>query len=134
MALRSKLQSSTELGRKLAAARLALGLTQEQVAERLGVDIETVSRAERGVSWPTLPRLLSFADLYDVSISSLLQHSSSRAKDIAEDLQGHLDQLTEEDRLWVRQWFKEMCDRLAVDGQDRPDSETQRRKSSGRSR
>lgn len=125
MALRSKLQSSAELGRNLAAARLARGLTQEQVAERLGIDMETVSRAERGVSWPTLPRLLSFADLYDVSISSLLQHSSSRTKDVAEDLRSHLDQLTEKDRIWVRQWFKEMCDRLAVDSHERPNSETQ---------
>ncbi|WP_439891202.1 helix-turn-helix domain-containing protein [Ralstonia sp. 25C] len=133
MALRSKLQSSTELGRNLAAVRLARGWTQEQVAERLGVDMETISRTERGVNWPTLPRLLSLADLYDVSISSLLQHSSSRAKDIAEDLQDQLDQLTEEDRVWVRQWFKEMCERLAIDVHKRPDSEKQRHKSTGRS-
>jgi transcriptional regulator with XRE-family HTH domain len=80
----------------------------------LDVDVETISRMERGATWPTLPRLLSLADLYNVSVSSLLQQGSPRVKDIAEELEEHLARLTTEDQLWIREWLKELCDRLAV--------------------
>ena len=45
------------LGRRLRAAREALGLTQEQAAEVLGVARTTVARWETGAHRPTGPGL-----------------------------------------------------------------------------
>lgn len=115
VAVHSKLVNAAQLGQILASLRLNSGRTQEQVAELLGVDGETISRMERGTSWPTLPRLLSLADLYSVPVSALLQQSSPRTRDIAEELAEQLARLATEDQTWVREWFKELCNRLAVD-------------------
>lgn len=127
MAVRPKLSNAAQLGQVLAALRVSCGRTQEQVAELLDVDVETISRMERGATWPTLPRLLSLADLYNVSVSSLLQQGSPRAKDIAEEVEEHLARLTAEDQSWVREWLKELCNRLAVNSNPVQHTKKQRR-------
>ena len=45
------------LGGNLSGRRKQLGWTQEMVAERVGVDAETISRIERGAHLPSLPTL-----------------------------------------------------------------------------
>ena len=57
-----------ELGRRLRLVRQKLGLTQSEVAEKVGVGFLTISRMERGdsVSSSTLMKLL---DLYSLHIS-----------------------------------------------------------------
>ncbi len=45
-------QRSTKLGRDLTAARLLAGLTQEQLAERLGASVSTVRAWESGANAP----------------------------------------------------------------------------------
>lgn len=127
MAVRSKLSNAAQLGQVLATLRVSCGRTQEQVAELLDVDVETISRMERGANWPTLPRLLSLADLYNVSVSAILQQSSPRPKDIAEELEGQLARLTVEDQAWVREWFKELCGRLAAGSSPVQQAKKQRR-------
>ncbi|MCK4130606.1 helix-turn-helix transcriptional regulator [Ralstonia pseudosolanacearum] len=114
MAQRSKLSNAARFGRNLASARTSSGRTQEEVAELLGVTAETIGRMERGTTWPSLPRLLLLADLYDVPVSSLFQQSSPHAKDTAEELQNQLARLSDDDRVWVKQWLSELCDRLTT--------------------
>ena len=61
-----------ELGRRLQAVRQKLGLTQSDVADKIGVSYLSISRMERGdsVSSSTLMKVL---DLYspDVSLNAL---------------------------------------------------------------
>ena len=52
--------------------RLELGLTQEELAIRLNVVRQTVSKWESGRSVPDADILLKIADVLDVSISDLL--------------------------------------------------------------
>jgi transcriptional regulator with XRE-family HTH domain len=100
------------LGRSLASARGAAGLTQEQVALELGVFSETISRFERGTNWPTLPRLIALANLYSVSLTALIGQSSPRALDAESILNERLAKLGEEDLVWVTGVITELCDRL----------------------
>jgi transcriptional regulator with XRE-family HTH domain len=51
------------LGARLRTARLGFGLTQKQLAEELRVESITVSRWERGVTTPSLPRPAELAAL-----------------------------------------------------------------------
>ena len=51
------------MGGRLRTARRSAGLTQKQLAEELGVESITVSRWERGVTSPSLPRLRRVAEL-----------------------------------------------------------------------
>ena len=61
------------LGRNLAARSKALGLTQ--VAERLGVDTETLSRFERGKHVPSLLTLERLAAVLAATCAELLQEA-----------------------------------------------------------
>lgn len=58
-------------GRRLRYLRQQLGLSQEQVAERLGVSSETISNLERGVHAPVFDRLEALAIALEVAPQAL---------------------------------------------------------------
>lgn len=105
------------LGRALSVARTDAKLTQEQVAEHLGVFVETISRFERGTNWPTVPRLLALADLYKIPVSTLLRRGSDRAVDLGLELAEQLERLNNDDRAWVSGLVKDICSRLHTSDQ-----------------
>ncbi|MCH5208785.1 MAG: helix-turn-helix domain-containing protein [Oscillospiraceae bacterium] len=53
--------------------RKKLGYTQEQTAERLGVSRQALAKWERGESVPDLENVIALADLYEVSVDSLVR-------------------------------------------------------------
>ncbi|MBO5129582.1 MAG: helix-turn-helix transcriptional regulator [Oscillospiraceae bacterium] len=61
------------LGDALKDHRLRCQMTQEFVAERLGVSRQAVSKWENGTSDPSTSNLLALAKLYDVSPEDLLK-------------------------------------------------------------
>jgi transcriptional regulator with XRE-family HTH domain len=79
------------LGARLRTARRASGMTQKQLADQLGVESITVSRWERGVTTPSLPRLRRIAELTDTTVSDLV-----RAPDAATGHAAELAALREE--------------------------------------
>lgn len=58
-------------------------VTQEQLSEALGVSFAAVSKWERGVATPDLPRLMALADFFGVSLDTLtgyeLRHNQKDA-------------------------------------------------------
>jgi transcriptional regulator with XRE-family HTH domain len=107
---------AVQLGKSLTRERTRSGYTQEQVADVLGVNVETISRFERGAVLPSLPRLVELADVYDVPVSRLLRQGSARTHDLAEELAEVLARLSDPDRVWVGQWLTELCERLRQHG------------------
>ena len=61
------------LGEVLKENRLRCQMTQEFVAERLGVSRQAVSKWENGTSDPSTSNLLALAKLYSVSAAELLK-------------------------------------------------------------
>ena len=61
------------VGGRLRTARRSVGLTQKQLAAALGVESITVSRWERGVTTPSLPRLRRIAELTETTVSDLVR-------------------------------------------------------------
>lgn len=61
-----------ELDEKLTQTRKAAGLTQADVAAKLNVSRQAVSRWESGQSKPSTEKLLALGELYGVSIDRLL--------------------------------------------------------------
>lgn len=86
------------LGEALAARRAEKGLTQDDMAERVGIGSEAVSRIERGVVLPTLPRLFDFAEALECRVGELIAASSDRPGDQAAALSRMLSQLSPDDR------------------------------------
>ncbi len=65
-------------GRGIAERRKLLGLTQEELAERVDVTFEAISRIERGVSLPTLLRLEVIARALGINVIDLLRTTERR--------------------------------------------------------
>lgn len=65
------------LGEVLKEYRLRCQMTQEFVAERLGVSRQAVSKWENGTSDPSTSNLLALAKLYGVSAEELLKQVQS---------------------------------------------------------
>lgn len=63
------------LAENIRSYRKGMDLTQEQLAERLGLTLGTVSKWERGTSEPALPYLMGLAELFRVSVDSLIGFS-----------------------------------------------------------
>ena len=61
------------LGNKLAEARRARNLTQEQLAEQLGVTRQAVSRWESDAAYPETDKIVRMARILEVSCDYLLQ-------------------------------------------------------------
>lgn len=68
------------LGEKLTQARKAAGLTQADVAAKLNVSRQAVSRWESGQSKPSTENLLALGKLYGISLDQLLNAEEPIAK------------------------------------------------------
>ena len=64
---------------QLLAGRRAVGLTQAEVAERLGVSRRTFQRMEDGVADPSSTMLFRWADLLGIAITSAPQAESVKS-------------------------------------------------------
>ena len=61
------------LGEQIKRCREKRGFTQEQLAEKIGVSIETISNIERGIKMPRLQNFVAIANQLGVSADELLQ-------------------------------------------------------------
>ena len=61
------------LGEKLKTYRTSCKMTQEFVAEQIGVSRQAVSKWENGTSDPSTSNLFALANLFGVSVEELLQ-------------------------------------------------------------
>jgi transcriptional regulator with XRE-family HTH domain len=86
------------VGQAISAKRAAVGLSQETVAEALGITREAVSRMETGVAVPSVVRLAELADIFNCGIEELLTAASNRNIDQARRIVELLQGLTTEKR------------------------------------
>ena len=62
-----------DIGSKIKAARIEKKLTQEQVADLLGVSRQTISNWENEKSYPDIISVIKMSECYDVSLDYLLK-------------------------------------------------------------
>ena len=73
---KEKAETKKTLGETLKAHRTRCKMTQEFVAESLGVSRQAVSKWESGASDPSTSNLLALARLYGVSAEELLREAA----------------------------------------------------------
>ena len=64
------------VGQKIKELRQENGLTQEDLAEQLGVSFQAISRWENGTTYPDITLLPIIANMFDVTIDYLLDMES----------------------------------------------------------
>ncbi|WP_269533951.1 helix-turn-helix domain-containing protein [Chitinimonas sp. BJYL2] len=108
------------IGKAIAKQRQLRNLTQEEVAERLKIGNEAVSRIERGVAMPTVARLMEFAEIFQCDASALLDEAGYRSSDQALHLSRQLDQLNPIHRQMVIEVVERLVTDLAVTDRRKP--------------
>lgn len=71
---------------KVALLRKKQGLSQEELAEKLGISRQSVYKWEQGVSMPELDKIVKLANIFSVSCDLLLNDN----KDIADEMQPYV--------------------------------------------
>lgn len=71
-----------EIGQKLKNKRMDARLSQETLAERIGVSRQTISNWENNRSYPDIGSILKLSDLYDVSLDELLKEDENMRKHV----------------------------------------------------
>lgn len=75
------------LGAMIASLRKEQGMTQLELAEKMGVTDKAVSKWERDVSCPDISSLPKLAEVFDVSVDQLMQvKSKSQPSSIRQEI------------------------------------------------
>ena len=90
--------------------RKALGLTQEQVAERLGVSTPAVNKWEKGSTYPDITLLPALARLLETDLNTLLSFQAELTQQEIDDFVNAVDQVIKEQG--YEQGFQMALDKL----------------------
>ena len=83
------------IGQAVAKQRKAVGLTQAQLAERLNLSLDAISRLERGNIGLTVERMVELAEIFGCETVDLLYEGSTRVRDQARELEDLLQELAD---------------------------------------
>ena len=111
------------LGTQIKAARTALGLTQEALAEALGVVPQTISKWERDESQPDAALLPALADALQTSLDTLFQRTKGAHGDAEEALKRWLLPLPERERMKEMRKLWKSCVLVLFGRWDGPEAE-----------
>lgn len=97
------------LGRNIAIYRKALDWTQAELAELVKVEMETVSRIERGATMPSVLTLRNIARQLKVTVADLLAESEPGIAEEERQLQRWVSGLPEDKRRFVVEHMLGLC-------------------------
>lgn len=99
--VRDSHSQTAKLGKKICSRRKKLGMTQEQLAERLGVVHQALSRIEQGHTAPKMDRLPAIAKALQCTVSDLFRDEAET--DYASRMDDLLSGLSEQKKEYVFQ-------------------------------
>lgn len=102
------------IGTTIRDRRRAMDMTQEQLAERLGVTCQSVSRWENGATYPDIEFLPLLADLFGITLDELMGHTKTAKEqrlaklweeyEAMEDLEASIDHLARMKEEYPTEW------------------------------
>jgi len=102
-----------EFNNKLYELRKQKGFSQEELANRLNVSRQTISKWEVGESTPDMEKLVAISDLFDVSLDELVLNKVPESEETSEqivksefysDIKEHV--LTDTNKKKAKKWIK----------------------------
>ena len=67
-----------ELGKNIKFYRKKSGLTQQELADKMGISLNFMGKIEVAFSKPSLDTLISFAEVFNISVSELTDFSTKK--------------------------------------------------------
>lgn len=95
------------MGRRIRAKRLEMGLTQEQLAEKVDISTSHVGEIERGTSICSLAVLVALANVLELNLDTLVKGIDSKNVDTA--FSEILDSLPNDNK----KLYIEICEKIA---------------------
>lgn len=89
-----------EIGNRLTECRIKMGLSQEQVAEKLNTSRNTISTIENGGQEFSLSKQRGFSQIYGVSLDYIMYGQSSKQTPQEELIQMIMELTPAEQRQW----------------------------------
>lgn len=87
-----------KIGRYIAEKRKALGMTQRQLAEKLGMSDKSVSKWERGICLPDVSVYFELCSILGISINEFLAGEDILAERMIEKAEENIVQITKESK------------------------------------
>ena len=93
--------------KRIAELRTELKLSQTELAKKIGVSQQTISKYEQGIREPDIATLIRLAKIFNVSVDYLLEtpfidnSSSYILNDEEQELISYYKQLNKTDRRWI---------------------------------
>jgi transcriptional regulator with XRE-family HTH domain len=102
---------SMDIGKKIKTLRLSKPLTQNELANILGVSKSTMSNYERNISTPDPDILLKLATYFDVTVDYLFNEKQDKSKDlIKEGSAYHSDKSLTRDEWNTLSYYRRLSD------------------------
>jgi len=102
----------SRIGERFAELRRDRGMTQDQLAERLQVERETVSRFERGITDPSISKVLEICEILQAPVATLITRASVNVSDYRVRIEEALQACLPEDRELLCTTIERLADRL----------------------
>lgn len=74
------------LGENIQYLRKVNGITQEELAERLSVSRQTISKWEMGQAYPEIPKLIIMGDLFHCKVDELLKNDMEKVLEVYSEI------------------------------------------------
>ncbi len=93
------MENKLEIGKKIRLLRKKNDVTQDRLAEHLGVTPQAVSRWESGVCYPDMNALPAIADYFSVSMDELLCYNNAQKNARVQEYLAEAEHLLDRDRV-----------------------------------
>lgn len=96
-----KIYKPEESGNRIKALRKQMKLTQEELADKIGISREYLGRVERGQNGLSIDLALELSDVLGVGVEDILAIEGNRCK-LADDIYTAIVKVLDENRLFTK--------------------------------
>ena len=107
-----KVSIKQKLGKSIAKVRMAQDMTQEAVAEKLGIGNEAMSRIERGIVEPSITRIFELAEILNCDVQTLLGEATPNLNDKVLELSQKIEQINTQEQGFVHLQSLQLIEQL----------------------
>ena len=107
----TKKYNNSVIGKRIKEERIKLNMTQEELAEKVDVDVKFISHIERNAGLPSLGTFIKLSEALSVPVESLLseeKNSKKKNKIITEQIENLISDLTTEQQKKIIKALKEI--------------------------
>ena len=98
-----------KFGKRVKELRKSLNMTQEQLAEKIGMDTQNFCKMENGNHFPQAKNLVKIAETLNVDIKDLFDFNHiSKKTSLVEEINSYLETATMQETIFIYKFIKNL--------------------------